>query len=161
MFMTMLSLKDPFTHEVRMPMRRLCKKANLDVNPEKNLEIVQQLKCFWSRTRGALDHQEFEGRRLEVSADGEGWLAINGEKYRKEMGRLMSRAKKNQWQREARERPKSKRGLPLPVVRRRYLRARGGGGWAGAEAIAAEALGVGGNGGGGVAAVVSAPVTGP
>ena len=41
LFMTMLSIKDP-DHVVRMPFRRLCKKANLAKDPEENARLVQE-----------------------------------------------------------------------------------------------------------------------
>ena len=105
LFMTMLSIKDP-DHVVRMPFRRLCKKANLAKDPEENARLVQEALDVLLRPDGrSIEHQEFQGRRVEV-VEGEGWLVLNGEKYRQEMSQVMSRLRKTEWQRQDRARKK-------------------------------------------------------
>lgn len=92
--MTMLAIKEP-DHVVRMPFRRLCKKAHME--PEVCREA---LRVLLEPDQRSIDDQPFDGRRIE-EVEG-GWLILNGEKYRQEMSKLMLRLRKTEWQREDR-----------------------------------------------------------
>jgi hypothetical protein len=100
LFLTMLAIKDP-DHVVRMPLRRLVKKAQMEVDL-----VESALKVLMSPDTKSLDEQPEEGRRLK-EVEG-GWLVINGEHYRKEMSRLMTRFRKSEWQKKKRHSEKSK-----------------------------------------------------
>lgn len=99
LFLTMLALKDYHDHVVRMPFRRLCKKANMD--PDK---VQWALDILMNPDKKSVDEQPEEGRRIKLVEDG--WLVINGEYYKKEMDRLTRRLKKAKWQRDYRHRIK-------------------------------------------------------
>lgn len=105
LFLTMLAIKEP-DHVVRMPFRRLCKKANM--TPE---VCTEALRVLLEPDTKSIDHQEFEGRRLK-EVEG-GWMVLNGEYYRREMQKLMLRFRKTEWQRNARAKDKVW-GKPLP-----------------------------------------------
>lgn len=148
-FLTILAVKDP-DHVVRLPIRRLCKKANLSGVPEENERLVREaLKVLLEPDRrGGGDEQPFQGRRLEEvrREDGtlEGWLVLNGEHYREEMFKLMTRLRKTQWQREARRKEKQESptaGKRVPSGReKRFIEAVGEGDEAKADRIVAEGL---------------------
>ena len=107
LFLTMMALKDP-DHVIRMPFRRLCKKANMEPDV-----CERALKVLLEPDGKSIDHQNFEGRRIQVVDDG--WLVLNGAHYQKEMQRLFLRMKKTQLQRKYREEEKMNRsGQPLP-----------------------------------------------
>jgi len=107
LFLTMLSNKDIRDHVVRMPLRRLCKKANLHSDPMENARLVKEsLQVLLSPDSKSVDEQPYEGRRL-LEVEG-GWLVINGEFYQREMARMIRRSKKTLWQREERERKRMK-----------------------------------------------------
>lgn len=114
LFLTMLAIKEP-DHVVRMPLRRLCKKANM--TPEVCLAALKTLK---EPDKLSLDDQPFEGKRVE-EVEG-GWLVLNGDFYQKEIQRLLLRMKKTQWQREERERQRLE-AMTEPE-RERYLAAK-------------------------------------
>lgn len=90
LFLTMLAIKEP-DHVVRMPFRRLCKKANMP--PE---VVTVALEALKSPDTLSVDHQPFEGCRVQ-EVEG-GWLILNGEQYRQAMSKLMLRLRKNEWQ---------------------------------------------------------------
>ena len=124
-FLTMLAIKD-FDHVVRMPMRRLVRKVNLPLE-----QVQESLRVLMEPDSKSLDHQKDEGRRLrEVEG---GWLVINGQYYQDEMVRLMTRLRKSQWQREARQREKE-----APEVERKKKAIRTGKGSL-AERLAVQA----------------------
>jgi hypothetical protein len=101
MFLTMLMLRDP-DQVVRLPLRVLAKKANLDENREQAyLKAEAALKVLEEEDKHSLERQEHGGRRIE-RVEG-GWLVINGQKYDDEMRNLYSRMRKTKKQRERRE----------------------------------------------------------
>ena len=95
LFLTMLAIKEP-DHVVRMPFRRLVKKAHMP--PE---QVQAALDVLMAPDTRSVDDQPDDGRRLRKVDDG--WFVINGEYYRKEMQKLMTRIRKNNWQRENRK----------------------------------------------------------
>jgi hypothetical protein len=101
MFLTLLMLRDP-DQVVRLPLRVLAKKANLDGNREQAyLKAEEALKVLEEPDRHSLESQEHEGRRIKRVEDG--WFVINGQKYDDEMRELYSRMRKTKKQRERRE----------------------------------------------------------
>lgn len=132
LFMTMLSIKDA-DHTVNMPFRRLVKKANMPV------ELVRSaLDVLLAPDTKSDEPQEFEGRRLAVIEGG--WLVLNGEKYQKEMSKVMRRLRKTQWQREARARAKEQVSAEYMERERRAVKAAGEGDQVKADEIAAEGI---------------------
>jgi hypothetical protein len=64
MFLTMLMMRDP-DHVVRMPLRRLVKKANLSADQEESVRLAEKaLKILSEPDRRSTDAQEFGGRRI-------------------------------------------------------------------------------------------------
>lgn len=102
LFLTMLAIKEP-DHVVRMPFRRLCKKANME--PE---VVSGALKVLEEPDTLSVDHQPFGGRRVQ-EVEG-GWLILNGEHYRQAMSKLMLRLRKNEWQKADRAKKKLESG---------------------------------------------------
>lgn len=95
LFMTMLAKKDA-DHICRSDEYRLHKMANLSEQ-----ETAEAIKILSSPdTKRKVFKQEFEGRRIERVP--EGWLILNGEKYRAMIQKLRRRAYKAQWQRDNR-----------------------------------------------------------
>lgn len=98
----MLLVRDP-DHVVRMPFRRLVKYANLDDDLAKSIELATDaIRILSNPDERSIDHQEYDGRRIKVHA--EGWVILNGVKYQEEMVKLSARIRKTQKQRERRER---------------------------------------------------------
>lgn len=132
LFLTMLAIKDP-DHVVRMPFRRLCKKANMEP------EVCQPaLKVLMDPDSRSAEEQAYQGRRVE-EVEG-GWLVLNGEHYRKEMSKLMLRLRKTEWQREDRAKKRAMRGKALPGEARYVEAAKAGASEEQLGAIAAEGL---------------------
>jgi hypothetical protein len=77
LFMTMLAIKDR-DHVVRYSAFELARKANLTEQ-----EVLDSLKVLESPDTKRLEPQEHEGRRIARVEDG--WLMLNGEKYRRKM----------------------------------------------------------------------------
>lgn len=129
LFLTMLAIKDP-DHVVRMPFRRLCKKANMDP------PVVQgALETLMKPDHRSPEPQEFEGRRVEAVEGG--WLILNGEHYRQEMAKLMRRFYKASWARDKRARSRSHKPLPGEAA---AVAAEERGDQNGADAITSAAL---------------------
>ena len=72
-------------------------------------EVLTALKILSSPDKRRLEPQPHEGRRIERVEDG--WLILNGKYYQDLMGQVNRRAKKAQYEKNRRERLKSK---PLP-----------------------------------------------
>lgn len=77
LFITMLALKDR-DHVVRYNAFELARKANLS-----EAEVLAAIEVLKSPDTRRLEPQDFEGRRIEKVEDG--WLLLNGEKYRRKM----------------------------------------------------------------------------
>lgn len=107
LWLTMLAVKDS-DHVVRSDSYKLSIKANLSEG-----EVLEALEILKAPDRRRISKQEFDGRRIEEVE--EGWLILNGDKYRKMMSKLAERNRKSQWAKQDREKKKSKNhGKPLP-----------------------------------------------
>lgn len=73
-FMTLLATKDS-DHISRMDAYRIHKKCNLD-----ELKVLDILKLLASPDKRRKTRQPFDGRRIKAVEDG--WLVLNGQKYR-------------------------------------------------------------------------------
>lgn len=104
LFVTMLALKG-MDQVVRMPLRRLAKKANMD-----QLEVEGALRVLLGPDERSTEKQEHDGRRIEAVEGG--WLVLNGEKYQEMMFEIMRRSKRAEAQRQRRARAKLGVGLP-------------------------------------------------
>lgn len=101
MFLTILSLKDA-DHICRFDAYQLHQKANL--TPVEALEAIEVLKNHDTQ-RPKEFAQEFEGRRIQEVP--EGFLVLNGQKYRDKMQKAKIRAYKTDWQANKREEEKT------------------------------------------------------
>lgn len=95
-FLTMMALKDE-DHVYRGSAYELGKRAK-----KTELEVLEALKILSAPDKRRLEKQEHEGRRIEAVRDG--WLILNGEKYREMISREMKRARDRKAQRARRER---------------------------------------------------------
>lgn len=112
-FFTMMMARDP-DQVVRMPMRKLAKKANLDPDPKRGYDLTEDaVAVLESPDRRSQQNQEFEGRRIRRLPDGEGWLILNGEKYEEEMFKLWERMKKTKAQRKRRAKERAAKALEM------------------------------------------------
>lgn len=84
-FLTMLALKDS-DHVVRKSAYQLGRLARKDEG-----EVLEALKILSSPDTKRLEKQPFEGRRIRAVEDG--WLILNGEKYRSMISREMKKAR--------------------------------------------------------------------
>ena len=99
LFVTMLALKDA-DHICRYDAYKLHKKANL--TPEETKEALRILQN--PDTRRKAFEQEFDGRRIQQVE--QGWLILNGEKYRSMIQKMKQREYKTIWQSEKRAKDK-------------------------------------------------------
>lgn len=104
-FMTMLATKDS-DHICRYDAYKIGKKCNLD-----EVEVLDILKVLASPDKRRKTKQEFDGRRIKLVEDG--WLILNGEKYRKMVSDEMRKARLRRAQTTYRQKH-AKRGMPLP-----------------------------------------------
>jgi len=102
-FVTMMALKDA-DHVVRLTAYQIGKRSKKDER-----EVLDALKILSSPDTKRLEKQAHDGRR--IMAVEEGWLILNGEKYRAMVSLEMKRARNRRAQKAWRERQKSK---PLP-----------------------------------------------
>ena len=107
-FLTMIAIKDA-DHIVRSTAYQLARKAR-----KTEQEVLDALKVLSSPDKKRMEKQEFEGRRIKSVE--EGWLVLNGEKYREMVSLEMKRARNRRAQAAWRERQKrgNLRGTPLP-----------------------------------------------
>jgi hypothetical protein len=105
LFVTMLCLKDR-DNIVRWDGYKLSKKAH--ITPVECIEALQILMNPDKRRQAfdGIEAQQYEGRRIEKT--GEGWLVLNGEKYREMMKSINRKEYKRDWQ------EKHRQGKPLP-----------------------------------------------
>jgi len=103
-FMTMLATKDS-DHICRLDAYKIHKKCNID-----ELEVLDILKILASPDKHRKTKQDFDGRRIKAVDDG--WLILNGEKYRDMVEKERIKAKNRRAQQRYREREKLKQQFP-------------------------------------------------
>lgn len=96
----MLALKDS-DHIVRLNAYQLGQRSR-----KSEVEVLEALKVLSSPDTKRVEGQEFEGRRIRSVE--EGWLILNGEKYREKVQLEMRRARNRRAQAKWREKQKSK-----------------------------------------------------
>lgn len=84
-FMTMLATKDS-DHVCRLDAYRIAKKCNID-----EVTALEILKVLASPDKHRKTKQDFDGRRIKAVEDG--WLILNGEKYRQMVSDEMRKAR--------------------------------------------------------------------
>lgn len=99
-FVTMMALKDA-DHVYRGTAFNLAQRAH-----KTELEVLEALKVLSSPDKKRVEPQEYDGRRIQAVEDG--WLILNGEKYRAQMSREMKRARDRKASAAYRERQKKK-----------------------------------------------------
>src|SRR5574340_653967 len=99
-FLTMLALNDS-DHIVRLNAYQLGQRSR-----KSEVEVLEALKVLSSPDTKRVEGQEFEGRRIRSVE--EGWLILNGEKYREKVQLEMRRARNRRAQAKWREKQKSK-----------------------------------------------------
>lgn len=105
-FLTMLATKDS-DNVVRLNAYQLAKKSN-----KSEKEVLEAITILSSPDKRRVENQEFEGRRIQMVE--EGWLILNGEKYRKKVQEEMKRARNRRAQAAWRERQKQAEKFPAP-----------------------------------------------
>jgi len=111
-FLTMLAIKDA-DHICRVTPYELWKLTKHYNGKEKTQEqVLEALKVLASPDTKRKDHQEFEGRRIEAVEDG--WLVLNGEKYRQKVSEEMKKARNRRSAAAFRERNKHGKSKLLP-----------------------------------------------
>lgn len=106
-FMTLLALKDS-DHVVRMSAYQIGKCARKD-----EVEVLEALKILSSPDTKRKEQQPFGGRRIKAVPDG--WLVLNGEKYREMVREEARKARLRRAQAAYRARKAAnKNGTPLP-----------------------------------------------
>jgi hypothetical protein len=104
-FMTLLATKDS-DHVCRMDAYRIAKKCYLD-----ELQVLDILKVLASPDKRRKVKQEHGGRRIKAVEDG--WLILNGEKYREMVKTEMRKARVRRAQAAFRNRQQAKKnGAP-------------------------------------------------
>lgn len=96
----MMALKDA-DHVYRGTAFNLAQRAH-----KTELEVLEALKVLSSPDKKRVEPQEYDGRRIQAVEDG--WLILNGEKYRAQMSREMKRARDRKASAAYRERQKKK-----------------------------------------------------
>jgi len=86
-FLTMLALKDA-DHIVRLNAYQIAKRSGRN---KSEVEVLEALKVLSSPDTKRVGEQEFEGRRIKMVE--EGWLVLNGDKYRSMVQLEMKRAR--------------------------------------------------------------------
>lgn len=104
-FMTLLATKDS-DHISRLDPYRIAKKCHID-----ELEVLEILKLLASPDTRRKTPQEFEGRRIKAVEDG--WLVLNGLKYRSMVQVEMKKNRDRKAQAAWRARQKLKKSPPL------------------------------------------------
>lgn len=105
-FMTLLATKDS-DHVSRLDAYKIGRKCSLD-----ELVVLDVLKLLASPDKRRKGHQEFEGRRIKAVEDG--WLVLNGQKYRDMVAAERIKARNRKSQEAWRQRQKQlKNGKPI------------------------------------------------
>ena len=110
-FMTLLARKDS-DHICRMTAYNIHKLCNLD-----EVEVLDILKLLASPDKRRKEQQEFDGRRIKAVEDG--WLILNGAKYRDKVSQEMRKAS---WRRAQANSRAKKDGKPVPYPSARKIR---------------------------------------
>lgn len=100
-FLTMMALKDA-DHIVRLTAYQIGRNAR-----KTEPEVLEALRILSSPDTRRLEKQEFEGRRIQKVEDG--WLILNGQKYRDMVSEERRKAKNRRAQAAWRERQKAKK----------------------------------------------------
>lgn len=129
-FMTMLATKDS-DHVCRLDAYRIHKKCYL---PE--TEVLDILKILASPDKRRKSEQRFDGRRIKSVPDG--WLILNGAKYRDMVQEEMRKARWRKAQAARRARLKTAKNFGT-ATEREFVKAEAAGDTARAEALAAPA----------------------
>lgn len=106
-FLTMMALKDA-DHVVRLTAYQIGKRAR-----KSESEVLDALKILSSPDKRRMEKQEFDGRRIRAVE--EGWLVLNGEKYRALVQLEMRRARNRRAQAAHRARKQAKGYFPPSV----------------------------------------------
>lgn len=101
-FMTMMATKDS-DHICRLDAYRIARKCHID-----ELVVLDILKLLASPDTRRKTKQEYDGRRIKAVE--EGWLILNGEKYRKMLSEQARKARNRRAQAAWRERQKNHKG---------------------------------------------------
>ena len=128
-FLTMMALKDA-DHICRLTAFNLAQRAH-----KTEAEVLEALRILASPDTKRIEPQEFEGRRIQAVE--EGWLVLNGEKYRDLVRAEMKRARNRRAQAAWRDRHKK---TANDERERRFVAAYEEGDDAKADRIAAEGL---------------------
>lgn len=105
-FLTMLAIKDS-DHTVRKSAYQLGR-----LSRKTETEVLDALKILSSPDTKRVEKQEFGGRRIKLVEDG--WLILNGDKYREMVSIEMRKARNRRAQEAFRKRQKElKRGTPM------------------------------------------------
>lgn len=104
-FLTMMALKDE-DHIVRLSAYQISRRAK-----KTECEVLDALRVLSSPDSKRLEAQEFDGRRIQMVD--EGWLVLNGEKYRELVKLEMIRARNRRGQKAYRERKKMLEKMPV------------------------------------------------
>lgn len=131
-FLTMLAKKDA-DHVVRGSAFNIAQWAK-----KTEAEVLESLKVLAAPDRTRLEPQPFEGRRIEKHPDG--WLVLNGDKYRMKMREANRREYQRQKQAEYRARKKGKVSAEYLDREKRYVQAHNDGNHEACDRIAAEGL---------------------
>lgn len=107
-FLTMMALKDE-DHIVRLTAYQLGERAK-----KSEVEVLDALKILSSPDTKRVEVQEFDGRRIQAVE--EGWLILNGQKYRDMVQLEMLRRKNRRASAAFRARQKANGDEPLPGV---------------------------------------------
>ena len=92
-FVTMMATKDS-DHICRMDAYRIAKKCNFRRAPDGDVDevkVLDILKILASPDKRRAKKQEFDGKRIKAVEDG--WLILNGEKYRQMVSDEMRKAR--------------------------------------------------------------------
>lgn len=129
-FMTMLAVKDA-DHIVRLSAYQIARKSR-----KTEQEVLEALRILSSPDSKRLEPQEHEGRRIKLVE--EGWLLLNGEKYKQKIQEEMKRARNRRAQRAYRERKKGKVSAQYAGEEQEFVEAEQNGDIAKADEIAAR-----------------------
>lgn len=112
-FLTMLALKDA-DHIVRLNAYQISRRAR-----KTEREVLEALTVLSSPDTKRVEPQEFEGRRIQAIE--EGWLILNGDKYRQQVSIEMKRARNRRAQAAYRARKKVQNPESIPKEYERQL----------------------------------------